>query len=160
MERNVSSDLVKEYNALVDKYIEKKNDFKIIKTPSQTDGLRLEKLLSEMTQEQQVSLDYTIHRIKPLFKATPTSEDYEKYKDPNVYGVWIDEKKVSNSELNKYKPTDFSQVFVSKVYPNAQPKTGYRYKYQLDLMTHKHYEAYRKETLENPRWHIRKKNRP
>ncbi|MPR31976.1 M56 family metallopeptidase [Salmonirosea aquatica] len=154
IERGTSSDAVKEYNALVDKYIDrsKKRDF--IQEPSKVDGDRMETLLAAMTQEQKVSLDYTIHKIKPLFRATPTEAEYEKYKNPQVYGVWIDEKKVPNTALDKYKPTDFSQVFVSKVYPNAQPKTGYKYKYQLDLMTNAHYEKYRKETLENPKKYI------
>ena len=116
VERNGLSDLVKEYNALVNKYLDNsKPNFTLIKTPSQTDGARMEQLLTAMTEEQKTSLDYTIYKLKPLVKAAPTREEYEKYKEPTMYGVWIDDKKVPNSELNKYKPTDFSHVFSQQI---------------------------------------------
>jgi bla regulator protein blaR1 len=159
VEMPASADVVKEYNVLIDKYINKtKHDF--IQEPSKVDGDKMEALLAAMNQEQKTSLDYTIHKIKPLFRTTPTEEEYEKYKNPKEYGVWIDEKKVPNSTLDKYKATDFSQVFVSKLYPNAQKTIGYKYKYQLDLMTNGHYENYRRETLKNQKKYIvLKKNR-
>lgn len=153
VERGASSDMVKEYNALVNKYIDKtKRDF--VQEPSKVDGDRMEVLLAAMSQEQKVSLDYTIHKIKPLFRTTPTETEYEKYKNQKEYGVWIDGKKVPNTALDQYKPSDFSQVFVSKLYANAQKTIGYKYKYQLDLMTNDHYEKYRKQTLENPKKYI------
>lgn len=150
VERKGSSDLMKEYNILVDKYIDKPKATFLLE-PSKADGDRLEELLSSMTQEQQVSLDYTIHKIKPRPKITPTNSEFEKYKDRNLYGVWIDGKKVANSELNKYKPADFSQVSVSSLTSKAQKTVGFKYKYQLDLMTTEYYETYRKDVLESPK---------
>ncbi|GAB3175166.1 M56 family metallopeptidase [Telluribacter humicola] len=148
-----SADLVKEYNELVEKYIDR-DKFNYVKMPSAADAQRMEALISAMSKEQVASLEYIIHTSKPLPRITPSESDYEKYKDSKMYGVWINEKKVPNSELNKYEASDFSQVFVSKLYPNAQKTIGYKYKYQLDLMTTDYYEAYRKETLENPRKYI------
>lgn len=150
VERVASSDAVKEYNALINKYIDKaKDDF--VKEFTEADGDKMVTLLATLSQQQRAFIDYKIQKIRPLFRATPTEVEYEKYKNPKDYGVWIDDKKVPNTALDKYKPTDFSQVYVSRLTPKAVPKTGIKYKYQLDLMTNAHYENYRKERLESPK---------
>lgn len=150
VERTASSDAMKEYNALVDKYIDKtKDDF--VREFTETDGDKMVALLATMSPEQRAIADYKIQKTRPLFRAAPTEVEYEKYKNPKEYGVWIDGKKVPNTALDKYKPTDFSQVYISRLTPRAVPKTGIKYKYQLDLMTNAYYENYRKKTLENPK---------
>lgn len=148
VERGTSSDKVKEYNALVDKYIDKKKD-DFVQEFTEANGDKMVAVLATMSPEERESVDYKIHKFKPLSRTTPTEAEYEKYKNPKEYGVWIDDKKVPNTALDKYKPSDFSQVFVSKLYANAQKTIGYKYKYQLDLMTNAHYEKHRKETLES-----------
>ncbi|HEV7348774.1 M56 family metallopeptidase [Telluribacter sp.] len=150
-----TTDLVKEYNELVERYLEKKESgFTLVKNPSAADAERMEELMKAMNKEQLASLQHVIWTFKPSPPNVPTETEYEKYKNPAVYGVWIDDKKVPNSELNKYKPKDFSKASVSKLYLNAQKTIGYKYKYQLNLMTTAHYEAYRKEALANPRKYL------
>ncbi|GAB2768661.1 hypothetical protein GCM10027275_09110 [Rhabdobacter roseus] len=154
----VSGDLVKEYNTLIQKYVGEKGGASRPQGPSVEDAEKMQTLLAYMSEEQKESLEYLLRGpIGPLPRITPTDADYEKYKNPAMYGVWIDNKKVPNTELNKYKASDFSQVFISKLYGNAQKTIGYKYKYQLDLMTTKHYEAYRKEAQENPLYIIMRK---
>ena len=153
-------DYVYEYNRILRRYIdESKPAFAF--EPSQKDGNRLEVLLAGMTKEQKASLDYTVSKIKPRPRVTPSEADFEKYKESSVYGVRIDDKKVPNTELNKYRADDFSQVSVSKLYPNAQKTIDYKYKYTVDLMTTDYYENYRKKTLGSPKQYVLlKKDRP
>ena len=57
---------------------------------------------------------------KPLPKFSPTDAQLEKWtNDPAKYGVWINEKQVPNSELKKYKASDFFHHFESKLAKNA-----------------------------------------
>ena len=81
--------------------------------------------------------------VKPLSKTVPTKAEFESFKNPKKYGVWINEKKVQNKELNNYKNTDFKQLSISKLYPNA--KKGKSYDYQVDLMTNDYYDNYIKQ---------------
>lgn len=72
-----------------------------------------------------------------------TVDVMEQWKDANTYGIWIDGKKVDNSALDNYKPSDFAWIHNSKLQPNA--KNYGKYEYHLELYTH---EAYKK-LLEN-----------
>ena len=58
----------------------------------------------------------------PLSKEVPTVKQFDQFKNPNVYGVWIDGKKVTSKALNNYKNTDFSQVYVSKLHGTAKKR--------------------------------------
>lgn len=152
---------VKEYNALIDKYSSKpKNGYVSLSHPSLTDGKRLIRLREAMSKEQSDTLRFRIYNAKPSPKIPLSDGDFEKYKNPNVYGVWVDGKKVANTALDGYKAGDLIQIFVSRVYPNAQPKTGYKYKYQVDLMTEPHYDAYRKEYLAKPHFRLVRRDMP
>ena len=149
----ITQEMMDEYKTLTKKYFDKAKRNQI-QEPSKVDGERMEALLAGMSKGQLSTVEFTITKIKPLPRITPTDAEFEKYKDSALYGVWIDEKKVPNSTLDKYKAADFSQVYVSKLYPNAQKTIGYKYKYQVDLMTTDYYESYRKETLEHPKKYI------
>jgi hypothetical protein len=83
-----------------------------------------------------------------LPRIVPTQEQIEAWKNEKVYGVWIDDKRVSNSKLASYKNTDFAQAHVSKLGKNTV-NYGKHY-YQVDLMTVAYYETYRKDVLESP----------
>jgi hypothetical protein len=60
-----------------------------------------------------------------------------------MYGVWINEKRVNNEILNKYKNTDFSHANVSKLEKNA--KNYGKHYYQVNLMTNDYYRDYKNE---------------
>ena len=133
-----------EYNAIVDKYRTGKTKLPVrfdFDKMSDYEQNRLFEIFMKMNRIQQNVLE--VYFIKP-FAASPKSiptntqiNNWAKYKD---YGIWIDGKQVTNSELLKYKATDFSQYDISKLAKNAI-NYGKHY-YQLDLMTNAYYNNY------------------
>ncbi|RYU96001.1 M56 family metallopeptidase [Emticicia agri] len=108
-------------------------------------GVNSRKYYNELTEEEKSK------NIKVLYaeKITPSQEEMEKWKDPKMYGVWINEKRVRNSEVAKYKPSDIAEFSSSRVLKNA---LNYgKHKYQLDIMTNDYYEnVYIKQVKESP----------
>lgn len=154
-----SPEAVAEYEALIKKYVKKtkskngQEGFIIGVGMTETDRARLQALFLSMSAAQQSQQVYAMHPpLKPLPQITPTEKEYESYKNPKIYGVWIDGKKVPNSALNNYKAADFSQVFISRLYKNAQATIGFKYKFQLDLETHAYYEKYKAESLKDSKY--------
>lgn len=101
----------------------------------------MEVIFSQMSKEQQI--EQVVFFLKgnwPLPKIVPTKEHFDRFKNPDVYGIWIDKKKVPNEVLNKYKNTDFSYAWVSNLFGAA--KKGKRYSFQVDLMTNEYYKEY------------------
>ncbi len=146
--KGVSQELMTEYSIIVSKYdnTEKewwKNFQKIISTE---DWNRLEQIFKQMSLEQQAMQKVAfIKAPPPLKKVVPLDKEFNSWKSPNVYGVWIDGKKVGNAILNKYKSSDFDQVFVSKLYGVA--KQNKKYSYQVDLMTKDYYRKYYEQSI-------------
>ena len=106
--------------------------------------LRMKELFVQMTPEQQVAMPMKfMKRGGPIASNRPTAEQFEKFKNAKVYGVWIDDKKVPNSALDNYSADDFAQFYISKLYGAA--KKGRSYTHQLDMMTNAHYAKYLKE---------------
>lgn len=157
VKEGVSQAMVEEYEKIVDKYLirggkDGKEIYRLDR-PSEPDRARLEVIFRAMSKEQQLKQNWAMNPpLSPLPRITPTEKEFEAYKNAKVYGVWIDEKKVPNTVLNKYKASDFSQVFLSKLYKNAQATIGFKYKFQLDLMTNDYYEKYRDERLADKRY--------
>lgn len=153
----VSQALVEEYQQIVEKYLTRggKDGKEIYRVdrPSEPDRARLEVIFRAMSKDQQLKQNLAMNPpLTPLPRITPTEKEFEAYKNATVYGVWIDGKKVPNTALNKYKASDFSQVFLSSLYKNAQATIGFKYKFQLDLMTNDYYEKYRDERLADKRY--------
>lgn len=112
---------------------------------SATDRKRLLDLYVQMTPEQQLAQYMKfIKRGGPLQKATPTAEQFERFKNPKLYGVWINDKRVPNSALDRYTAKDFAQFDVSKLYGAA--KKGRSYTHQVNMMTNDYYAAYLAQT--------------
>lgn len=147
----VSNELLKEYQALVAKYFNNHEPrSKQADSITEEDRARMEEIFKQMSPEQQGKQSIAFLKPpKPLPKVTPTKEQFEKFKNPKIYGVWINERKVSIEALNNYNHADFSQVFVSKLYGAA--KKGRNYTHQLDLMTNDHYKEYFEEASKNKR---------
>lgn len=115
---------------------------------SATEKSKLESIYKRMNREQQAAQSARfIASASPLAKVVPTTEEFVSFKNDKVYGVWIDHKKVSNSELDKYTNTDFSQVYISKLYGAAAK--GRSYTHQLNLMTNDFYATYYKNAMAN-----------
>ena len=83
-------------------------------------------------------------------KIIPAEAQFEKWKNPSDYGVWIDGKKVLNEDLNKYKASDFSHYSVSSLaYTQKMKEDVMRsfnlktmYKVQLNLTTNDGYDSW------------------
>jgi bla regulator protein blaR1 len=101
-----------------------------------------------MSREQQSkSIISFMPPPKPWPKIVPTPKQLEDFSNPKNYGVWIDGKKVSNEALKNYDPSDFSHVFISRLYGAARANVNYNF--QVDMMTNSYFEEDRKRTLNN-----------
>ncbi|MGJ3233411.1 M56 family metallopeptidase [Marivirga sp.] len=90
--------------------------------------------MSSRQQEKQI-VKFSKRRYE---KNIPTISQFEEWKDPEKYGIWIDSKRISNDELSNFSNTDFSHYFISKLEKNA---VNYgEHIFQLDLMTNAAFE--------------------
>ena len=81
-------------------------------------------------------------------RKVPTQQLIEDLKDNSKYAIWIDRKAAKNNILNKYKPSDFSNYFVSFVHKNARSKS-YTQEQQAHLETKKYFETQNKKRVNN-----------
>ncbi|MEA5425495.1 M56 family metallopeptidase [Arcicella lustrica] len=141
----VSQALLDEYEQILNSKKNKKG-IPLIYKFTEAERKRLETIFLSMNEEQQAK-QRVIFRpsLPPSPKSVPTQEQIEAWKNDKIYGIWIDDKRVSNSVLNQYKNTDFSYESVSKLEKNAI-NYGKHY-YQISLMTHAGYEKYYQETM-------------
>ncbi|UTA68028.1 M56 family metallopeptidase [Emticicia sp. 21SJ11W-3] len=105
----------------------------------------LRKKPSELTEEEKKM------PMKVLYfeKEVPTTAQMKKWEDSKMYGVWLNNKRIANSQLSKYKASDIANYFTSKLAKNAI-NYGKHY-YQINLMTNDYYEnVYLKEVKESP----------
>lgn len=137
---------LKEYSEIINSYKADGKEGNLQNKISARDRSRMEAIFKKMNRAQQNEQKIGfIKAAKPPEKKQPSVADYEKWKNPKMYGVWIDGKRVGNSVLNNYRNTDFSHVFVSRLSKNA---VNYGKHYvQVDLMTHAAYEKYYKNAI-------------
>ena len=132
--------LYKEYMQIIEKYKSEKDGKIMINIGiSESDQSRMKELFLSMTPEQQSTLPLIFQRMKMPEPKIPTAAEFESWKNPSDYGIWIDEKRVDNSELNKYQPSDFSHYFKNRLASNA--KNYGKHVYQLNISTNSHYQA-------------------
>ena len=144
----VSQQLLDEYTAIINKYktVDKNWLRHFGYNITATDKQSLIDIFKQMNEEQQQKqIVGFLVPPKPFSKITPTVEQFEAFKDPKQYGVWIDEKKVDNGILSNYVNTDFDHVFISKLYANAKKDRDYNY--QVNLMTKDYYEQYYQKAI-------------
>lgn len=146
-QEGVTKELLNEYEQIVNKSKNEKG-FPIFSKFSDADKSRLETIYLLMSKDQQAKqMVIFMPATPPLPKVVPTVAQIESWKNSKIYGLWIDNKRVNNSELKKYKNTDFAQAFVSKLYGAA--KKNVTYNFQVNLMTIKEYESYYRKTIES-----------
>ena len=103
-------------------------------------------LYEKMTKEQK---DRQIVQYMPgLKKREPSKEEFDSWKDPKQFGIWLNNQRVSNTELNNYSYTDIAHYFKSRLAKNA--KNYGKHVYQLDITTNDAFEAYNKKLTTNP----------
>jgi beta-lactamase regulating signal transducer with metallopeptidase domain len=158
----VSKELLDEFNTIVKKglYTNSKG-FENFKKSAVTaeERNRLESIFKQMSHEQQSEAKIVLRKkSSPTSIKVPTEKQFESWKNADNYGVWINEKKITNDELNKYKPSDFSNYFVSNLYYTDKMKKNVMesfnlkkmYKFQLNLYTNKYVIDSNKRLLEEP----------
>lgn len=144
--QGVPTEQLDEYARIVNSMKNEKG-FPSFQKISAEDKGRLETIFLAMSREQQQKQTVLFMPAPPpLARVVPTEEQIALWKTNKAYGIWVNNKRVTNSELNNYKNTDFAQVFVSKLSKNAV-NYGKHY-YQVDLMTTEQYEIYYKKTME------------
>jgi hypothetical protein len=146
-QEGVSQELLNEYEEIINKTKDEKGIPSYGKF-SEADKKRLETIFLLMSKEQQAKQTVIfMPEPPPLPRVVPTAAQVNNWKNAKIYGLWINDKKVSNAELNKYGNTDFAQVFVSKLYGAA--KKNVKYFYQVNLMTTEYYNTYYKQATES-----------
>lgn len=100
------------------------------------DGTKTKKTYQELTIQQQQNLWLP----KVPVKKSPSEALLKQWAaNPSTYGIWIDNKQISNTELNNYTPADFALYGSSKLEKNA--KNYGKHKIQVDLTSHARYDA-------------------
>ena len=129
--------LYKEYLQIIEDNRAKKNAVILNRLP-ENDMLRMKEIFLSMTPEQQSTLPFIFQRYPAPIYRVPTTEEFESWKNPSEYGVWMDEKRIDNSELNKYQASDFSNYGRSRLTRTA--KNYGKHVYQLHIMTNSYYQ--------------------
>lgn len=110
------------------------------------DRERLETLYKQMSRDQQAN-QYVrfMQPFPPPAKCYPTDQQLTTWQDAVKYGVWLDGKRIKNSELAKYKAADFDYMSFSRLMPIAVKND--KFNYQVELMTKPYYAKYRDQIL-------------
>jgi hypothetical protein len=146
-QEGASDNLMQEYARLVDR-VRNKKGVPVVPNLTEVDKARMENIFLLMSKEQQnkQEIQFMQAPLPPPIKR-PTKQQLNDWKDAHKYGVWIDEKRVSNEVLSQYKPEDISMLWVSKLAKNAV-NYGKHY-YQVSLLTNAGYEKYLQESKLN-----------
>lgn len=140
---NAPQTILEQYKAILDKYkLDTRDGQKaFFDNITEEEKKQLVELYTQMSKEQQQQqLVGFMKRPKPLAAFHPTTTQFEKWKNGSVYGVWLNDKKIKNSELAKYKEKDIAHFIVSKLYGKA--RSSVNYSYQANLMTNEYYAKY------------------
>lgn len=103
--------------------------------------------MSDAQKAQVKAKEISVLRMDIPVKKAPTPEMFENWKRTDVFGVWLNNKHVPNSTLNKYKYSDIAEYDLSKLYGAALK--GRSYKYQLDILTNDYFDKTYDERVNN-----------
>jgi murein DD-endopeptidase MepM/ murein hydrolase activator NlpD len=96
-------------------------------------------LLSDLTTDQVDAIHSLTNQPLPrAAKKRPTKEMEEQWWNPDEFGIWIDGKRVDNTEMVKYTRNDFAFFRGSTLTKGA--KNYGKHKYQLNLSTNEVFE--------------------
>jgi len=93
---------------------------------------RLEQLYFQMSKRQQ-SHERVAFKTKPALrdKIVPTKEQLELWKNPKIYGLFIEGKRVKNTVLNQHTNTDFYYYHLYTLEKESLLKNNYKIEVQL-----------------------------
>ncbi len=107
--------------------IVKNNDGKII----------IDKKYEELTEAEKDR--FLFYVPSKTIKKSPTKEQFEDFKNAKKYAIWIDNRNVPNSELDKFKPSEIAYFSGSSVFKNARTKK-HPQPFQFSFFTHAHFD--------------------
>lgn len=110
-----------------------------VKIEDKAKGITINKMYEELTKAEKDRYMFDVPARRS--KKQPTAKEFESYKNKKNYAIWIDNKNVDNSVLNKYKPEDFALTVGSFVHKNARTKQ-HPQQYQFTLYTHAYYDKH------------------
>ncbi len=142
----VSEQLLDEYDQIISRYTPENmsggEQFRNIRENiSSIDRSRLEEIYLQMSVEQRREQRFIFQPYPVFSRSIPSVIQFDSFKDPRIYGVWIDGNRVDNSVLDNYTNTDFARFSISTLMKNAAHYG--KYVYQLDLMTIDYFEEIR-----------------
>ncbi|WP_167610538.1 M56 family metallopeptidase [Maribellus sediminis] len=150
-EEGVSKELLDEYKAIAEKHkkLLKNGKYSIYMNEFSTEEKsRMQYIFENMSREQKLEQELGFVPANTLYlkENVPSEDQFESFKDSKMYGVWIDNKRVDNEVLNKYRNTDFGQMSISKLMKNA--KNYGKHYYQVDLMTTDYFRKYKDDVMD------------
>jgi len=103
---------------------------------------KLDIIFRSMSEEQKTkATKVPFIPMLPIPEVTrPTQAQLDEWQNSKKFGVWLDERRISNAELKKYKPSDFDYYFISKLEKNAI-NYGKHY-FQIGLSTPENFKAW------------------
>lgn len=101
--------------------------------------LIFDKTYEELTPEDKVTFKTWLKIPKATVKKSPTQTELEEFTDDKKYAIWIDNKNVPNSELNKYEPKEIAYFSGSVILKNARTKQ-HPQPFQYWFYTHSYFD--------------------
>lgn len=151
--KGLSEELMSEFTETVKKhtrYTKEKQRYNQIFELDIEQKKRLFYLFSQMSPEQQKQSDYIVIQSPIPVKKIQPAELFEKWKNPKVFGIWLNGKKVNNEVLENYKYSDIVESEIHNLYGAA--KRGKIYKYQLELTTSDFFDKTYQERMNDRIW--------
>jgi bla regulator protein BlaR1 len=142
----LSSSEISEFYNTIEKYTtyvknkKGRTDPMVRMSPKMEDNMHVlfAKMNGEQRHQAEIDSGILVFQMDIPVKKAPTPEIFENWKKADVFGVWINEKHVPNTELDKYKNTDIAEYIISKLYGGALK--GRSYKYQLNISTNDYFD--------------------
>lgn len=108
-----------------------------------SEDLKIDEPYEKLTLEQKRKYLFLLPKVK--VKKTPSAKEFEDYKNKSKYAIWVDDKNVNNTVLNKYTAADIAYVTGSSVYKNARSKQ-HPQPFQYNLYTHAYFDSHLKNS--------------
>lgn len=145
-ETNTEAQLQKEFDEILKQYMKEKNGRKVYYGIDGEGQKQLIPLYEKMSESQKAR---QIVRYWPgLKERNPSKEEFESWKNSSEYGVWLNDKRISNEELTQFKYTDIAYYNKSRLAKNA--KNYGKHVYQLNARTTTNFEAYNNRVKTEP----------
>jgi N-acetylmuramoyl-L-alanine amidase len=138
----ISIEELETYKKIASKYENSKLKYKFeFDKVSHDDYNLLLSIFLKMSKQQQNVQNVHFRKPLPIAKnEVPSNEEITKWKTNKLYGIWIDNKRVTNQSLSKFTANSFLHYNVSKLYANAIGEDGHTV--QVNLMTTNYYKKY------------------